>query len=340
MVPTDVSERLQCERLIAQANERFGGIDVLVNNAGISMHARFDEITELDAFDTLMAVNFFGAMWCTHAALPALKQSRGLVVGMSSLAGRTGVPGRTAYCASKFAMGGFFEALRIEMAQSGVGVTMLFPGVVATGIRRNGLDGSGRRAGKSALDESGAMSIERCAALAIAGMRARKREVFMTAQGRLGLKLKAFAPQVIDRMAIKALAKETAAGRSAAGRCPERADRPAFERIHVRRQAVVLAAPAPSPCRLHRAEHRIERVRGGVGHAWLAQPRRERYRHSHAAGFQCGSDRFARARAGVRRPCADRRSCTTCARPAGARACRDRLRARCAAGRRHRDREW
>ncbi len=209
VVPTDVSERLQCERLIAQANERFGGIDVLVNNAGISMHARFDETTELDAFDKLMAVNFFGAMWCTHGALPALKRSRGLVVGMSSLAGRTGVPGRTAYCASKFALGGFFEALRIEMAQSGVGVTMLFPGVVATGIRRNGLDGSGRRAGKSALDESGAMSIERCAALAIAGMRARKREVFMTAQGRLGLKLKAFAPQVIDRMAIKALAKET-----------------------------------------------------------------------------------------------------------------------------------
>jgi short-subunit dehydrogenase len=209
VVPTDVSESPQCERLIAQANERFGGIDVLVNNAGISMHARFDETTELGVFDKLMAVNFFGAMWCTHAALPALKRSRGLVVGMSSLAGRTGVPGRTAYCASKFALGGFFEALRIEMAQSGVDVTMLFPGVVATEIRRNGLDGSGRRAGKSALDESGAMSIERCAALAIAGMRARKREVFMTAQGRLGLKLKAFAPQVIDRMAIKALAKET-----------------------------------------------------------------------------------------------------------------------------------
>ena len=210
VVPTDVSDRQQCERLVGQAIERFGGIDVLVNNAGLSMHANFEEITELATFDTLMAVNFFGAMWCTHAALPALKQSRGLVAGMSSLAGRTGVPGRTAYCASKFAMSGFFEALRIELAQSGVGVTLLFPGVVATEIRRNGLDGSGRRAGKSGLDEKGAMTIERCAALAIAGIRARKREVFMTAQGRLGVKLKAFAPEVIDRLAIKALAKETA----------------------------------------------------------------------------------------------------------------------------------
>ena len=209
VVPTDVADRQQCERLIVQATERFGGIDVLLNNAGISMHARFDEITELATFETLMAVNFFGAMWCTHAALPALKHSRGLVVAMSSLAGRTGVPGRTAYCASKFAMSGFFEALRIELADSGVGVTMLFPGVVATEIRRNGLDGSGARSGKSGLDEKGAMSTERCARLAIAGMRARKREVFMTTQGRLGIKLKAFAPQVIDRLAIRALAKES-----------------------------------------------------------------------------------------------------------------------------------
>src|SRR5690606_11221280 len=142
IVPTDVADRDQCQRLVLQALERFGGIDVLVNNAGISMHAMLDEITELTTFEQVMAVNCFGAMWCTHAALPALKQARGLLVGMSSLAGRTGVPGRTAYCASKFAMSGFFEALRLELSGSGVDVTMIFPGVVATAIRRNGLDGS------------------------------------------------------------------------------------------------------------------------------------------------------------------------------------------------------
>jgi short-subunit dehydrogenase len=207
VVPTDVADRQQCQRLVTQAAERFGSIDVLINNAGISMHAMFDQISDLSTFEKVMGVNFFGAMWCTHAALPALKQARGLIVGMSSLAGKTGVPGRTTYCASKFAMSGFFEALRIELAETGVGVTMVFPGVVATDTRRNGLDGSGRRAGVSGLEESGAMSVERCAALAIAGMHARKRDVVMTARERLGLKFKAFAPQVIDRLALKALAK-------------------------------------------------------------------------------------------------------------------------------------
>jgi short-subunit dehydrogenase len=211
IVPTDVAERNQCQRLVNQAVERFGGIDVLVNNAGISMHAMFDEITDLSTFEQVMAVNCFGAVWCTHAALPALKQARGLVVGMSSLAGRTGVPGRTTYCASKFAMSGFFEALRIELTGSGVDVTMLFPGVVATAIRRNGLDGAGVRGGSAAgtsnLDETGAMSVERCAEMAIAGMRARKRDVIMTTRARLGLKLKAFAPRMTDRMALKVLAR-------------------------------------------------------------------------------------------------------------------------------------
>jgi short-subunit dehydrogenase len=207
VVPTDVAEQRQCERLASQATEHFGGIDVLVNNAGMSMHAMFDRITDLSTFDRLMRVNFFGAMWCTHAALPALKASRGLIVGVSSLAGKTGVPARTTYCASKFAMSGFFEALRIELAPTGVDVTMVFPGIVATETRRNGLDANGERAGVSGLDETGAMSVQACAAMAIAGMRARKREIIMTARGRLGLKLKAFAPRFIDRLALKALAK-------------------------------------------------------------------------------------------------------------------------------------
>ena len=108
-------------------------------------------------------------------------------------------------------MSGFFEALRIELSGSGVDVTMLFPGMVATAIRRNGLNGAGLRVGTSAetsaLDETGAMSVERCAEMAIEGMRARKRDVIMTTRGRLGLKLKAFAPRMTDRMALKALAR-------------------------------------------------------------------------------------------------------------------------------------
>ncbi|MBA3480055.1 MAG: SDR family oxidoreductase [Lautropia sp.] len=207
VVPTDVGEQQQCQRLIAQAEERFGSIDVLINNAGITMQARFDQISDLATFEKLMRVNFFGSMWCTHAALPALTRSRGLVVGVSSLAGKTGVPERTTYCASKFAMSGFFEALRMELAETGVDVTMVFPGMVGTALRRNGFNGSGERAGLSKWDESAAMSVERCAALAIEGMRVRRRDVIMTGKGRLGLKLKAFAPQLIDRLTLKALTK-------------------------------------------------------------------------------------------------------------------------------------
>ena len=201
VIACDVTDDASVERAVAAAIGRLGGLDVLINNAGISMQARFDQITDLSTFEKVMRINFFGAMWCTHAALPALKRSRGLVVGMSSLAGKTGIPGRTAYCASKFAMSGFFEALRIELLEAGVGVTMLFPGVVATELRRNGLNGSGERAGVSGLKESDAMSVERCAALAIAGMRARRRDVIMTGRGRLVLKLKPFAPDLIDRLA-------------------------------------------------------------------------------------------------------------------------------------------
>lgn len=224
VVPTDVTDQQQCQRLATQTAERFGSTDVLINNAGITMHAMFDQITDLSTFERVMRVNFFGAMWCTHAALPALKQTRGLIVGVSSLAGKTGIPTRTAYCASKFAMSGFFEALRIELAESGVGVTMVFPGVVATELRRNGLNGNGQPAGTPGPEEIGAMgppggtassakgapmSVEQCAAEAIAGMRARKREVIMTTQGRLRMKIKAFAPQYIDRLALKALARNT-----------------------------------------------------------------------------------------------------------------------------------
>ena len=209
VVPTDVSERDQCERLVAQALERFGGIDLLVNNAGMSMHAMFDEITDLSTFERLMRVNFFGAMWCTHAALPALKQSRGQIVAMSSLAGKTGIPGRTTYCASKFALSGFCEALRIELEPHGVDVTVVFPGVVATETRGRGLDGAGAPAGVSRLDERNAMTVERCVDIALAGIRARRREVIMTAQGRIGLKVKAFAPGVIDLLARRALARSS-----------------------------------------------------------------------------------------------------------------------------------
>jgi short-subunit dehydrogenase len=204
----DVGTRADCDALSAAAVAAFGGIDVLVNNAGMSAHARLDETADLGWTEDLMRINHWGSVWCTHAALPQLKRARGRIVAVSSLAGLVGVPARTAYCSTKFAMTGFFEALRTELAADGVSVTIAYPGVVATEIRRRGYNARGERAGFSGLDERGAMSVEQCARLIVEGAEARRREVVMSAKGKLGRWVKLIAPSLVDRMALRALAKQ------------------------------------------------------------------------------------------------------------------------------------
>jgi short-subunit dehydrogenase len=207
-VPTDVTQEAQCRALVEAAVGRFGGIDCLVNNAGMSAHALFEEVApeDLGWYQDLMAVNLWGSVWCTHAALPHLKATRGQIVAVSSLAGLVGVPGRTAYSATKFAMGGFFEALRTELKPAGVAVTLAYPGVVDTEIRRRGFNARGQAAGKSGLKEDDAMPVDLCARLILEGMEARQREVVMTARGKLGRWLKLVAPGLIENMALAALA--------------------------------------------------------------------------------------------------------------------------------------
>lgn len=207
VMATDVSVEADCRSLIAHAVDKFGSIDALVNNAGISMHANFDEITDTGVYEKLMRVNFMGSVWPTHAALPHLKSSKGLVVAVASLAGLIGVPGRTTYCASKFAQTGFFEALRVELAPEGVDVCIVYPGVVATEIRRNGWNAKGQTAGVSGLNEEGAMSVGECAGLIVSAMRSRKREEVMSVKGKLGRWIKLIAPAKLDAMARAALAK-------------------------------------------------------------------------------------------------------------------------------------
>lgn len=206
-VVTDVGIEGDCRRLMERAMTTFGDIDVLVANAGVSMHARFDDIEDFTTFERLFRINAMGTIWCVRHAYPSLKRARGLVVGVSSLAGRTGVPARTTYCTSKFAQSGFLEAFRIEAEDHGVHVMAAFPGVVQTGIRRHGWNGRGEPAGISGLAEEGAMSVENCARLIVEGMRQRRREVVMTAKARFGLWLKLIAPSVVDRMARAALAR-------------------------------------------------------------------------------------------------------------------------------------
>ncbi|MED5621257.1 SDR family oxidoreductase [Ideonella sp. BN130291] len=208
--PCDISVQADCRALIEATVQAFGRIDVLVNNAGMSAHALFEQVDDLGWYETLMRINHWGAVWCTQAALPHLKASRARLVAVSSLAGLVGVPGRTAYSATKFAMTGFFEALRIELAASGVSVTIAYPGVVATQIRYRGFDAQGQAAGRSGLDERGAMSVEECARLIIDGTTRRQRDIVMTAQGKLGRWMKLLAPALVDRMALKALNREGA----------------------------------------------------------------------------------------------------------------------------------
>lgn len=210
IVPTDVAVESECRALVTATVARFGAIDALINNAGVSAQALLTDVhaDDLGWYEQLMRINFWGSVWCTHAALPFLRQSRGRVVAVSSLAGLIGVPGRTAYSASKFAMTGFFEALRAELKNSGVSVTTAYPGVVVTQIRHHGFNAAGKAAGSSGLKEDKAMSVETCARLILQGLERREREVVMTAQGKFGRWLKLLAPGRVEAMALAALKNE------------------------------------------------------------------------------------------------------------------------------------
>lgn len=202
--PTDVADPSACARLIARAVEAFGGIDVLVNNAGISMQARFDALTDLAGLERVMRVNYLGAVQCTHYALAHLKARRGLVVAVSSLQGKTGFPTYAAYAASKHAMQGFFDSLRIELRSSGVGVLVVSPGPVDTAIheRRLGPDGS-VHGGRPRHVTS--MPVDECARQIARAIERRDRELVMTAAGKAGAWLKLVAPALLDRLVERAV---------------------------------------------------------------------------------------------------------------------------------------
>jgi NAD(P)-dependent dehydrogenase (short-subunit alcohol dehydrogenase family) len=206
-VPTDVTDVEACRRLIDKAVQAYGGIDILVANAGISMWSRFDEVDDLAVFERLMQVNYFGALYCTHAALPHLKARHGLIVAMGSYAGRTGVPTRSGYAAAKHAVQGFFDSLRIELQGSGVDVLVVCPGFVATDIRAHALGADGQPLRTSKWDESkGLTPLATCVQLIVAAMARRQRELFMTTKEQLGLVLKALAPGLFDRITAGDLA--------------------------------------------------------------------------------------------------------------------------------------
>jgi short-subunit dehydrogenase len=207
VVPGDLNSEAQCQALVAVTLERFARLDTLVANAGLSMWARVDQIRDPQVFRDVMELNYFSVVWLTLAALPHLKASRGRIVPVASVAGLTGVPERSAYCASKHALIGFFDSLRIELAGTCVTVTTVCPDFVLSEIHRRALDGEGRPLGKSPMQESKIMTAEECAALMVRAMAARRRMLITSRRGKLGRFLKFFAPGLIDRIAARAIAQ-------------------------------------------------------------------------------------------------------------------------------------
>lgn len=204
--PTDVADAVACRALIQQALEAHGAIDILVNNAGITMRGRVDEVEDVQIFERVMRVNYLGSLYCTHAALPHLKTSHGLIVAVSSLQGKTGFPESSGYCASKFAMQGFFDSLRIELEGSGVGVLIVSPGAVDTAIHARKLETdahlleTGWQPSKQAL-----MPVEACVRQMIRAMERRDRELVLTLQGKLMPWMRLAAPGILDKLVARAV---------------------------------------------------------------------------------------------------------------------------------------
>lgn len=184
LIQADVSREDDCERFIHETIGKFGTIDVLINNAGISMRALFEDV-EISVIKELMNVNFYGAVYCTKHALPYIKQQKGVIVGVSSIAGYRGLPARSGYSASKFALQGFLESLRTELLHTGVHVMWVSPGFTASNIRNTARSTDGTPQKENPLNESKLMTAEMCAKVILKSVKKRKRTVVMTAQGKL-----------------------------------------------------------------------------------------------------------------------------------------------------------
>lgn len=206
-IKADVSVEADCRNLIESTIDKYGRIDVLINNAGLSMRALFEEV-ELSVIKRLMDVNFWGTVYCTKFALPYLLRAKGSVIGVSSIAGFKGLPGRTGYSASKFAMQGFLETLRIENMKKGLHVLIACPGFTASNIRNTALAADGSRQGESPRDEESMMQAGEVAVKIADAIEKRKKILVMTTQGKMTVLLNKLFPFFVDRLVYNHMAKE------------------------------------------------------------------------------------------------------------------------------------
>ncbi|NVJ85405.1 MAG: SDR family oxidoreductase [Algoriphagus sp.] len=203
----DAGSESDNQRMAEETLKNFGRIDVLINNAGISMRALFQDL-DLDVFRKVMDTNFWGTVYATKFCLPAILESKGSIIGVSSINGYRGTPARTAYTASKYAMNGFFEALRTEVMKKGVHVLVVAPGFTASNIRNTALTADGSSQGESPRDESKMMTSEEVAAHILKATIKRKRDIVLTSQGKLAVFLNKWMPGILDGIVYNQMAKE------------------------------------------------------------------------------------------------------------------------------------
>lgn len=203
----DVSVESQCKNLIDSCVNKYGKIDILVNNAGISMRALFRDV-QLNVIRELMGVNFWGTVYCSKFAFPYLLETKGSLVGVSSIAGYKGLPGRTAYSSSKFAIHGILEVIRTENLKTGLHVLIACPGFTSSNIRNTARAADGSQQGESPRDEQNMMSPELVAHKIAGAVFKRKRRLTLTRQGKLAVFLNKLFPHIADKMVYKHFAKE------------------------------------------------------------------------------------------------------------------------------------
>jgi short-subunit dehydrogenase len=207
IIKADVCIEDDCKRIIDQTIRQFQRIDILINNAGISMRATFLEL-DLKVIHSLMDTNFWGTVYCTKYALPYILQQKGSVVGVSSIAGFMGLPGRTGYSASKFAMQGLLETIRVEHLYDGLHVMIVAPGFTASNVRNAALNAKGNMQGESPRDENKMMTSEKVAGYIYKGIIKRKRLVILTLEGKLGVFLRRLIPGFVDKIEYAMMKKE------------------------------------------------------------------------------------------------------------------------------------
>jgi NAD(P)-dependent dehydrogenase (short-subunit alcohol dehydrogenase family) len=207
----DVTDPDACARAVDATVRRFGSLDVLVANAGMSHRSAFAE-TGLDVIRRVMDVNFFGAVNCTGAALPHLLESRGLVIAISSVAGYTPLVARTGYSASKHALHGFFDSLRAEVEPRGVGVTLACPSFVATRIGVNAIGGDGLPVRHAQVTAGRPLSAERAAELIVDGAERGRRLVLVGRTARMAWWLSRVAPALYAQVMARRMRGELESG--------------------------------------------------------------------------------------------------------------------------------